>query len=563
MPSLNATHDAVRSRANRRARVAVSEQVRQAARAELSRELDLKKRIQDQQARGLMLRHFQSAEVDSRRSDWWTASLSGDAELLHRLPRMRDRARLMADNAPKAAGLVRKHVTNLIGPGVQVQAHAPLHVRERYRLDENAVNEITERAEAYFTERVAVRGNRDFDWRRMRTWFQLTRLRARHIAIEGGLFCRYRPVKGRSIPFHCQIVEPECIGTPPGKDGENVRSGVQFDPETGELQGFWMARKHPGDFYRRGSVEYEFVPAFNELGLPEMVFYFDPHRESACREIPPMQAVLALMDDVTDYKDSELKRKKAEADIGIFQTLKSPEDWAANITGDASFGQPVNGSSPEQQRRGEVVWPKVQHFLLEQGEDINVVDPSRPGSNYQPFLDSHDRDIGLGLGRSFERVSNNYGAANFSATRVSGVEDFVEDETDFALFAESALHADWTWAMWAASVAYGDALFRELQPQFQRYVKPSWDPLTDAEAATERIANGTSSLVEEASKVGHKWENVLKNKLKVLLAEREQRRAMGLPEAEADHDSLDAAVDEKVKKAVDKSKAEAAKKGDA
>ncbi len=494
------------------------------------------------------VRHFLSATEDRRRPNWNNWSMAADLELLPQLPIQRSRARLMADNDPKAGGLVHKEMINTIGPRFSAHGRIPARERRTAGLDEAEARPLIEQAEEFWRETVAKPGSMEIDWQRFRPFLAYVLLMFRHVKIDGGLFLRFIYKPDRPTGFACRIIEPECVGTPPQlRNNNRIRGGLEFSPD-GELVAFHIATRHPHDL-GGGPVTYERVPIRNELGLPQLVFFFHPHRETASREMPWLQLVLTLLNDIADYKDSELQRKKMEADIAWFFKLNDPDGRQAMMEGDSAFG-----GGGKKLPRSHVTSPKRQVHYIEANEDIEVVDSDRPGSNYQPFLDSHDRDIGNGVGRSFERVSNNYGAANFSATRVSGIEDFVEHETEFALFAPVVFGAMWEWSMWWLAMQLGDPRFRLVQPEFRRYVKPSWDPESDATAAKGRQENTTSSPVEECAALGRDWETVIDNKLRVEQYEREARARMDLPASEAKTPDLEAAVAAQAKKVLGQQK---------
>jgi len=520
--------------------------IRKRAEDQVVNSLEIREREQQLRSKeitsALVKRHLLSATEDRRRPNWNALSLAADPETLNLLPMIRSRARLLADNDPKASGLIHKEKTNTIGPRFTVQAHVPAQLRRDLEIDEVRSKELTVRAEEFWNERIARDGNMDYDWRRFRSYMMYTRLKYRHFRVDGAVFVRYLFKKNRSIPFAARIIEPECIGTPPGLQGDPlVKGGLEFRKD-GELRGFWVCVQHPGELLG-GSSDYEFVPVRNEFGLPQMVMFFNPNRETSSRELPWLQSVLTLMNDSADYKDSELQRKKKEADIAHYITLNDPDAMQAEFESD-SFG---NSGTTKTGQRSQIDSPKNEVYYLEKNEGIKVVDPKRPGAIYKPFLQSIDRDIGMGVGRSFERVSNDYGAANFSATRVSGIEDFVEYETAFTEFAEVCLQADWEWAMWALALESGEPLFRSIRSSWQRYIKPSWDPMKDANAQGERLENKVLSLVEECAALGKKWETVQDNHLLVEQREQQRRQVMGMSPVPAEA-SLDDVLDKKLKK---------------
>ena len=478
---------------------------------ELTKLREENQRLKNQALRTLISRHNTAYEEARRRPNWDLFSMSADTENLHQLDRIRSRARLMADNDAKARGLIHKEVTNVIGPKIIVQCRFPRELE--IKIGEERSREITDIAEAYWREDIACPHNLDMDWRRMRTWLQYIRLMYRHYKTDGGLFVRIIRTKNRKTPFTIRIIEPECIATPPGESDSNTRAGVRFR-DNGEIEGFWVSLSNPRDIYSRsGSKKYEFVPCKNELGLPEMLYLFNPTRESASREMPWLAPVLVLLNDVGDYKDSELQRKKHEADILYYCKLNEPDKAKDALEADTPFG--ADDSSAGDTSRSSIKGAKNTIHYLESNEDLSILNADRPGSNYESFLISHDRDIGLGIGRSFEMVSNNYGAANFSATRVSGIEDYIEREIEFNIFTSAILTPIWEWAMFFCALKKGMPVIRELKPVWQRYIKPSWDPRNDAIAAEKRLETGVTSLIEECASLGLDWEAIQDNQIEV------------------------------------------------
>lgn len=498
--------------------------------AEVESDLGAKERQSRMRMNELVMRHIASAQEDRRRRNWNARSLSADAENLAHLPLTRARARLMAENDPKAVGIVSKDMTNVVGPGIRPSARCPAHVREKYSLTDEQVTEMCDRAEAYWRD-VFTKG-RDFDRRRRLTYLQLQRLRYRTWDVDGHVFVRYHTVTGRRTPCAIRIVEADCIGTPPQySHRDNITNGVQFNPDTDELEGYWVATSHPGAL-RSAGIRYEFVPVRNELGLPAMAEYFDPARDSSTFGTPRLAPVLPLLHDTADYKDSELQSKILEADASLIVKSSTPDELAKAMQNDTSLTAPGAGQDPNSTRGPDIVsMSKRNVYFLKPDEEFNIPESNRPGNTYEPFLESMDRDIGHGVGRSFEFVSNNYGAANFSATRVSGIEDNETFRVDHELFCEAMLDPDWEWAMYGAALAYKDPRLREIEVHWRRNVKPSWDAQRDAEASQVRLETKTTSPQHETAAMGLDYEDQLELRLKAEKLEAEKRAAMGLPAA--------------------------------
>jgi lambda family phage portal protein len=488
----------------------------------------------------LLTRSIQSAMEDRRRPNWNMFGLFEHGDMTQHLPMLRHRSRLLKINDDTARGLIKKDVTNVIGPGFSVQAYFPNQLLRQQGLsaDKPYIEELTSLAEEFFKE--SVFSSMDFDEQRTRTYLQTARMRFDAFKTDGEVFTHYRLADNRSLPFCMNIIPPDSVDSPPSLlSDKHCKRGVQF-LEDGSLEGYWVCSAN------RASQNFKLITPSNSLGLPRIRHYFDPEQPSMARGLPWLTTVILALNDISDYLDSELQTKIVEACVALIVQSENPtemeEAMRADPTLSAGYDSSTSNTNPRMNQ-----WPKKQIHYLNKGEEIKQVEWNRPGSTFEPFLNELKRRIGNGVSRSFERVSNNYGAANFSATRVSGIEDNVEYESEFNLFSTVVLNPDWEWAMWAAAIEYGEPLLRFCRPRWQRYIKPSWDELKDAKAATERIDNGTSDQRKEAARIGNDIDAVIDNRIDVEKRLKAKKKEAGLAD-NAGEPSLDAAMDAKLKK---------------
>lgn len=477
-----------------------------------------------QYATTVATRLLNSAEEDRRRPHWGRllhSYASKGATWAHDLLQLMDRARLLVLEDGTSAGLLGRDVIDVVGPGFRVDAELPLTAQRRLGLegDEQRIRSLTDTAEAFWRDRVA--SGSALDARGTRSYLQLTQLRYRQFKTDGNLFTRYR-LRDRDLPFCLEFIPPENLATPPQRAGDDrLDHGIESTAD-GEVIRYWFREPARGRFRA--------YPRRNELGLPELVHLYQPLRDEIPLGLPWFTPVLLLLADTSDYLDSELQTKRLEADVALFVRSKYPDDWATALGSDPGLigGQSSASSSDGTDTTDPKRWPKRQIWRGRENDELTQVKWDRPGSTFEPFVQTQQRSIGAGLNRSFERVSNNYGAANFSATRVSGIEDDLALLVEFTLFSEVCLAADWQWAMWAAAVETGEPALRHLRPTWQKHVKRSWDGLRDAKEATERLTNQTSSVPLEVAKTGHNYEQVQDQQVKAEQRLREKRAAAGL-----------------------------------
>lgn len=466
-------------------------------------------------------RQLESAMEDRRRPYWNMFELFSNPDNITRnIPITRHRSRLLYVNDAIARGVINKDVSNVIGPGFSVQARIPWLIQRQYGLSEERLKDITDLAENYFFEKVI--NSKSYDKNGMLDYFQMVRLKYKTFRIDGNVFSRYELRDGHDLPFCCSIIPTECIKNPLGYS-ENCRDGLQFGSD-GMVQGYWVEEK-------KNTHRYVMLPVKNKLGLPETVHYFNPEMVGINVGLPWLTAAMLLINDKSDYLNSELQSKIVEADVALVIQSQKPGEMEAAMQ--SSLAQNPGGGGENQKISA---WPKKQVLYVNKGEEVKTVNWSRPGNTFEPFMNHISRAIGSAIGRSFEFVSNNYGAANFSATRVSGVEDALEFLCDFNFFANSAITPDWYWAMWSAALELNEPLLAYCMPDWQKFVKESWDQVKDAQAAAMRIQNGTSNKPLEAAKLGRDYEAVMEGKAKAEKAEEEYRKEIGLTNEEVEED---------------------------
>ena len=171
------------------------------------------------------------------------------------------------------------------------------------------------------------------------------------------------------------------------------------------------------------------------------------------------------------------------------------------------------------------------------GEDIEVINPSRPNAQADAWITLILRSMATGVGLSYERLARDYSRTNFSSNRASDLEDRREFRMDqrwlvsrwlrppWAKFVESAVRAGVTGFPSPGEFAqdYHAWIRHEWQP-------PGWewvDPLRQSQAAQIALESGLTSHSDELSVQGKSFASVV---------EQRKRDAIRLQEAEMQND---------------------------
>lgn len=345
------------------------------------------------------------SETDNRvRNRRWLASeLSPDHFAENNLRDLQNRSVELYRRNPIAHSAIEGRVTNEVGVGItpipRVQAS-----------DNPAENQRVNTAIKSVIERWSEHG---VDSRRVLSLGGLQRLVARTYATYGECFLvfgdrRYTGPIGLAV----EVISPERIETPPNlAAAANCRLGVQYDP-AGQVTGYWVRTRHPYD-NKDFQYKHEFFPRFDETGQPRTLHIFDPLFPEQSRGIPWLAAAQARIKDLDDFFEAELVAKQIEACFGLI--FQGSEDSGVTPI-DLAEGQTSETTSTG--KRLEDLEPAMIHYAAA-GEEVKVVDPSRPGATFVPFVEASLRSIAAALNYPYELLAKNFFRTTYSSGRLA------------------------------------------------------------------------------------------------------------------------------------------------
>jgi lambda family phage portal protein len=142
------------------------------------------------------------------------------------------------------------------------------------------------------------------------------------------------------------------------------------------------------------------------------------------RGVSIFASVLTRLSDLKDYEESERVAAKVAASMSAFIRRGTPD----------MYGSSEYETSGEQKSR-------PQHFVpgmvmeLDPGEDIGMIDTSRPNAGLEPFRDGQLRATAAGLRMSFSSLAKKYDGT-YSAQR----QELVEQWSAYALLSAEFTH---------------------------------------------------------------------------------------------------------------------------
>jgi lambda family phage portal protein len=333
----------------------------------------------------------------SRRSVSWLPSNPGAvAAMTATQTELRTKSRDLVRRNAWANAALESYVANAIGTGIKPQSLV-------------ADPTIRERIQALWRDWTL-----DADAAGLTDFYGLQALACRAM-LEGGealIRIRYRRKEdGLAVALQLQVLEPEHLPVTLNTTAENgnvIRAGIEFD-RLGRRVAYHLYRTHPEDgalapMSGNGGMETVRVDA------SEILHMFRPLRPGQIRGEPWLARALVKLNELDQYDDAELVRKKTAAMFAGFITRLAPED---NLMGEGSADP--NGVALAGLEPGTLQ-------ILEPGEDVKFSQPADVGASYAEFLRMQFRAVAAAMGVTYEQLTGDLTQVNYSSIRAGLLE---------------------------------------------------------------------------------------------------------------------------------------------
>jgi lambda family phage portal protein len=473
---------------------------------------------------------YTGARVDrAQLAAWKTRAGSPESDLSPDLPKLRERSRDLARNAPVATGAIGTTVTHVIGTGL---ACMPQIDREFLGLTEEQAaawqRDVSRRFKAWAA-------SPDCHLERVLDFYAQQELVFRSVLESGDILTITPRVarQGKPPRLALQHIEADRICNPQGKTNtDTLTDGVEHSAETGEAIRYHVMRGHPGDLRSTAREWTPIAARGSATGRRNALHLFRPTRPGQRRGAPMLAPIIEPLKQLGRYTDAELTAAVTSGLFSVFLRMDPQAfqdlfddnaqqtylDRASNWSGDMEAGKAVN---------------------LLPGEEPVTSNPGRPNAQFDPFTQSILKQIGMALGMPYEVLTmayqSSYSAArgallmawkffmtwrNWMATSFCQpiYELWLSDEVAAArvsapgFFADDVIRHAWCGAQWV-----GDG-------------PGSIDPGKEVDAAQKRVDMGISTLqAESILHDGVDWETKHAQQVK----EQRARREAGLGEPPA------------------------------
>jgi lambda family phage portal protein len=478
---------------------------------------------------------YPSARLDNKNTAGWiTSHGSADSDILYDQATIRSQARDLSRSNALACGAIGNVVTNAVGLGLRPQ----LVIDFKFLgMTEEAATAWQREAERLFWLWAE---SKNADASRKLNFFEQQALVLRSMLESGDVLALFRQKDRSGWKFSTclKLMEGDRLGTPMERIvDDNVRSGVKFDSD-GEPIAYHILKHHPGDqFFNLRTQEYTEVPAYDKNGMPVVLHMFKTLRPEQTRGVSYLAPVIEPLKQIGRYSEAEITAAVVSAMFSVF--IETPgTGTAGGFMGGGIPGQ-VNGI--DMTPKGSSMTKLASGMIIEglPGEKISTINPGRPNTAFEPFVNAVFTQIGVGLGQPKE-VMMRYYQSSYSAARAAildGWKTFRENRTwAVTNFCQPCLER-----VLFESVARGYLVapgFLDNSEIRSAYCAAEWagtpmgsiDPLKEGLAAEKWLSIGATTLrrvTQEHS--GEDWEETLQQRKREKDAADEMGLTLGTP----------------------------------
>lgn len=432
------------------------------------------------------LAYYEAAEP-SRVRKFYKARGSANESVQRGAIAVRTQARHLAKNHDLARGALRVLVNNVVGPngiGVEPQPRRPdgtIHAEyaqallEAYR-DWCRYPEVTHRL----------------------PWPRLQRALARAWLRDGEVFAQMitglRPDlnHGTRVPFSLEAFESDIVPLDLNDASKNIVQGIERNT-WGQPLAIHVLKTDPGSISLLTTGQTKRIPWDRSLHLATL------DHIGQVRGVSEFASVITRLEDIKDYEESERVAAKIAAMLTAYVKKGQPDLY-----------QPTEAGAPRQLS----LQPGMIIDDLAPGEEIGMIDSSRPNPNLITFRQGQLRAIAAGLGGSYSSISKDYNGT-YSAQRQELVEQWIHYAVLCDEFTGEICKPVWEQFVEAAHLSgvvrkpadlkagsHTDALYTA-------QAMPWIDPLKEANAWAALVENGFASEVEAIRRRGGNPRDVL------------------------------------------------------
>jgi lambda family phage portal protein len=432
-------------------------------------------------------------------SEWDTAKGSHDSMVSQtQYDYLRNRSSDLYRNSPIATGAVNTVITNVVGGGLKLR---PKIDREFLNMGDDQAEEFESNIEREWD---LFANSTECDLQRTMTFGEIQEVVMRSVYLKGDVFCPLPRVSRVGSPYSLkiQIVDADRV------TNENFMpnspfmvNGIEKNEITGAPEAYYVLNINPQSNMMLGSEgrEWKRLESYNrKTGLRNVLHLYRSLYPEQSRGIPALAPVIESLKMIDKYSEAEVMAAVVSAMFTVFVKTETGDLGLNPMEPTTETGATTSDDSIKL-ASGAVVG-------LAPDESIEIANPQRPNRQFDAFVQSVLRQIGVALELPFEYLTKHF-TSSYSASRVSIMEAwrfFMNRRRWLASSFCSRVYEVWFYEAVALGRIKAPGFYRS--PRIRRaYLKSDWigparghiDELKEIQAVEKRISLGISTHTQE------------------------------------------------------------------
>lgn len=462
---------------------------------------------------------------------------SADKDLLHDLPEIRQRSRVLVRDDPHAAAIINVLVNNVVGTGLRPQAAC---TAESTGLAPAAVQAWNHACEEHF-----YRWSQKWcDPRRRLTFEQMQRLVCRIRLVDGEALVHRLELPltdGRRASVAWELVDADRLVSPTLQETDTMRGGVELDGHGAPIR-YHITPRHPQDVTFRGANQPQPVARWLN-GEPNVLHVYRDERAGQNRGVPVITPAIPMFDFLHAWMNAELKASVALS--RVVMAVKRTPPTGSDLMSELRSATTGDDGTTQLDRDFLEKWDELQVNYLGDHEEMQAFQPNRPGTTFAPGLLAILRAICAGADLPYVLVLKDYMGLNFSSAKASHIQAGRGFDAERRIVVDGFCTPSWETVIRDA-VRLGELIAPAgWALDQQRFLDVEWvanslgwlDPVREVQASGDAIRLGLSTPQVEAARNGLDAFEIVEQRARHLQFVRDKELEFGLPAG-----SLDPAV---------------------
>lgn len=432
----------------------------------------------------------------NRNRKFYKDRLSPNQIVLQGAAALMAQARHMERNNDIARGILRTMTNNIVGPnGIGIE---PQPRRKDGTIHEEYAEALRSAHQEWRKSPEVTGLHTDAAMQRMlcKTWLR-----------DGEVFLQelVGPTPGythsSAVPYSVEMFEADLV--PLGYDeGTRIKQGIERNA-WGRPIAYYSYKGNPLEGMTPlgfGGQDLKRIPADKVIHIALR------DRIGQMRGITEFASIISRLEDIKDYEDSERIAAKVAAALTAYVKKTNPEGYDPTSQDTDDQGNPIG--------RDLRLQPGMIIDGLAVGEEIGLIDSTRPNPNVVTFRQGQLRAVAAGVGASYSSIARDYNGT-YSAQRQELVEQWINYASLTDAFTGMCVQPGWASFVEAARLSGAVPVPKDVKPGteddalFVAQAMPWIDPMKEAQSLVELTKAGFASEVESIRRRGKNPREVL------------------------------------------------------